>query len=106
MGLVMQVEGDGRAATQDVRLLVTLCVGSAALQEVTGQTLSQVGLSRPAGSRQNQALVLQQQADVVQHHWLWNHRLEHQRVDALLPDAWGEKMYLTVKKSDSLRNLK
>lgn len=32
LGLVMQVEGDGGAATQDVWLLVNLCVGSAALQ--------------------------------------------------------------------------
>lgn len=75
----MHVERDGSAATQETGLVVGLRrVSPAALQEVVGQTLSQVSLSRPAGPRQNQTPVLQQQADVVQHHRLRNHSLEHQ----------------------------
>ncbi len=57
--LTMHVEGDGSAATQDTGLTVGLRrVSPAALQEVVGQTLSQVSLSRPAGPRQNQPPVL------------------------------------------------
>lgn len=97
----MHVEGDSGAATRDARLVVNFRqVTSATLQQVTGQAVSQVALSRPAGSGQNQALVLQQQADVVQHHWLRNHCLEHQRVDAFLSDAWREKTHLTVSQQD------
>lgn len=77
--LAMHVEGDSSAATQETGLVVGLRrVGPAALQEVVGQTLSQVSLSSPAGSRQNQASVLHQQADVVQHHRLRNQSLKHE----------------------------
>lgn len=80
--LPMHVEGNGSAATQQTGLMVALRqVSPAALQEVVGQTLSQVSLSRSAGSRQNEAPVLHQQADVVQHHRLGNQSLKHQRVN-------------------------
>lgn len=94
----MHVEGDGSAATQDAGLTVGLRRGSpAALQEVVGQTLGQVSLSCPAGPRQNETSVLQQQADVVQHHRLRNHSLKHQWVNTVFSKTLrgadiGEKM--------------
>lgn len=58
---MMHVEGDGSAATQDAGLVVALgWVSPVAFEEVVGQMLSQISLSRPAGPRQNQTPVLEQ----------------------------------------------
>lgn len=84
----MHVEADCSATTQDAGLAVGFSwVGPAAFKEVVSQTLSQVCLSCPAGPRQNQASVLQCQADVMQHHRLRNHSLKNQSVDRFFPKA-------------------
>lgn len=77
--LTMHVEGDSSAATLETGLMVGLRrVGLAALQEVVGQMLGQVSFPCPTRPRQNQTPVLQQQADIVQHHGLRNQSLKHQ----------------------------
>lgn len=87
----MHVEGDRGAATLQTGLVLRLgCFCPAAMQEVVGQALSQVGLSCPTGPGQNQTPVFKQQADVMQHHGLRNQSLKHQRVNTLFSETWRE----------------
>lgn len=55
-----------------------------ALYQVLGQAIGQVGLARAAGAGEDEAPVLEQEADVVLHHRLGDERLEHQAVHAFL----------------------
>ncbi|TNN76396.1 hypothetical protein EYF80_013261 [Liparis tanakae] len=56
----------------------------AAVHQVLGQPGRQVALARPAGPRQDEAAVFEQQADVVLHHGFGNEGLEYQAVHTLL----------------------
>lgn len=55
-----------------------------ALHQVLGQPVGQVGLAGAAGAGEDEAPVLEQEANVVLHHGLGDQRLEHQAVHALL----------------------
>ena len=59
----------------------------AALQQVVGQACGEVGLARAAGATEDEASVLEQQADVVLQHGPGDERLKHQAVHTLLPQA-------------------
>lgn len=74
-GLLVHVEGADDALGD---------LAARALHQVLGQPIGQVGLAGAAGAREDEAPVLEQQADVVLHHGLGDQCLEHQAVDALL----------------------
>lgn len=48
----------------------------------------EVALTRPARPGQDEAAVLEQEADVVLHHGFGDESLEHQAVDAFLLQSW------------------
>ena len=75
----MHVEGDHDAGAD---------LAGAALHQVLGEARGEVGLPRATGPRQDDAAVLQQQADVVLHHRLGDQRLEDQAVNTLLLQTW------------------
>lgn len=54
------------------------------LHQVFSQPVGQVGLPCAAGAREDEAPVLEQEADVMLHHRLGDQCLKHQAVDALL----------------------
>lgn len=56
----------------------------ATLHQVLGEAGGQVALACAAGTRQHDAPMLEQQADVVLHHGLGDERLKHQAVHTLL----------------------
>ena len=70
----MHVEGDHDAIGE---------VSAAPVHQVLCQVGSEVGLAGAARPRQDEAAVLQQQADVVLAHGLGDERLKHQAVHTL-----------------------
>lgn len=77
-GLLVHVEGADDA-------LCDLTAG--AFHQVLGQAVGQVGLASATGAREDEAPVLEQEADVVLHHGLGDESLEHQAVHTLLPET-------------------
>lgn len=78
-GLVVHVESDDGVRGQ----------GSALQQQqVSRQLIGQVGLSCPAGARQDDASVLLQQGDVAMQHRLRDQSVEHERVHVVAAHAW------------------
>lgn len=78
-GLAVHVERDHDAVGD---------LASAAIHQILGQVGGQVALTRPARPGQDEAAVLEQEADVVLHHGLGDESLEHQAVDAFLLQSW------------------
>ena len=77
-GLVVYVESDDSVRGQRSALQQ---------QQVSRQLIGQVGLPCAAGAGHHHAPVLQQQADVVQHHRFRNQSLEYQRVDTFFSET-------------------
>lgn len=80
-GLLVHVEGADDALSD---------VPTRALHQVLGQAVGQVGLASATGPREDEAAVLQQEADVVLHHGLGDECFEHQAVHTLLFQACGQ----------------
>lgn len=80
-GLLVHVEGADDALGD---------VPTRALHQVLSQAVGQVGLAGATGPREDEAAVLQQEADVVLHHGLGDECFEHQAVHTLLFQACGQ----------------
>lgn len=78
-GLVVYVESDDGVRGQGSALHE---------QQVSRQLIGQVGLSRTAGTRQDDASVLLQQGHVALQHRLRDQRVEHERVHTLAAHAY------------------